>query len=260
MTRSNFAAVMTEVFRHEGGYVDHPKDPGGATNMGITLGTLSDYRKRKVTKAEVRALGKDEASVIYRLRYWSPIRGDDLPAGIDLVTMDASVNSGLGRGPKWTQKALGVAQDAHIGPATVKAARSADPVAVIKTACAARMGFLRGLKTWGTFGKGWSRRVASVEAVGAAMALGPQPGVLRDLAKDAKDARASDQRTATTSGTAGVATGGAGWSMPDNLPIWVAVVAAAILLAILINALGRARHNRARAEAFEAVAQEISHG
>jgi lysozyme family protein len=260
MAKSNFAAVMTEEFRHEGGYVDHPKDPGGATNMGITLATLSDHRKRKVTKAEVRALTKEEASEIYRLRYWSPIRGDDLPAGIDLATMDATVNSGLGRGPKWTQKALGVAQDGHIGPATLKAARASDPVAVIKAACAARMGFLRGLRTWGTFGRGWSRRVASVEAVGVAMAIGPQPGALRDLAKGAADARAADQRTATTAGAAGVTTGGTSWSMPENLPIWVAAIIAAILLVLLINALGRARHNKTRAEAFESVAKEISHG
>jgi lysozyme family protein len=260
MANSNFAAVMTEVFRHEGGYVDHPKDPGGATNMGITLATLSDYRKRTVTKAEVRALDKGEASEIYRRRYWSPIRGDDLPGGIDLVTMDATVNSGLGRGPKWTQRALGVAQDGHIGPATLKAARASDPVSVIKAACAARMGFLRGLRTWGTFGKGWSRRVASVEAVGVTMAIGPQPGVLRGLAKEAADARASDHRTATTTGAAGAATGGAGWTMPDSLPLWLAVAVAAILLVILINALGRARHNRARAEAYQTVAEEISHG
>lgn len=173
MTAANFPAVMTEIFKHEGSYVDHPKDPGGATNMGITHITLAEYRGKPVTKADVKALTKAEAEAIYRKRYWNVIRGDDLPAGIDLVMMDGSVNSGVGRGPKWVQAALRVKQDGKVGSETILAARDADPVKVINDACDARMAFLKGLKTWPTFGKGWTRRVDDVRKKALEMAKKP---------------------------------------------------------------------------------------
>jgi lysozyme family protein len=170
MTSPNFPAVMAEIFKHEGGYVDHPADPGGATNMGITFATLKSWRGQPITKADVKALTKAEAEAIYRAKYWNPTKCDDLPAGIDLIMMDGSVNSGIGRGPKWVQSALGVTADGKVGPATIAAAKVADPVAVINAACDARLKFLRSLKTWPTFGKGWQRRVDDVRAVALRMA------------------------------------------------------------------------------------------
>jgi len=170
MTRANFPAVMEQIFLHEGGYVDHPRDPGGATNMGITHITLKSYRGRSVTKADVKALTKAEARAIYEANYWNPTKCDDMPAGLDLVMMDGSVNSGIGRGPKWVQAALGVAQDGKVGPATIAAANAANVAEVINKACDARMAFLKRLDTWDTFGKGWTRRVDSVRKEALSMA------------------------------------------------------------------------------------------
>lgn len=170
MTATNFPAVMAEIFKHEGGYSDHPKDPGGATNMGITHITLAEYRGRPVTKSDVKALTKSEAMEIYRKRYWDVIRGDDLPLGIDLVTMDGSVNSGVGRGPKWVQAALRVAQDGKVGPKTITAAWTANAADTINAACDARLGFLKSLETWPTFRRGWERRVAEVRKKALEMA------------------------------------------------------------------------------------------
>lgn len=161
---SRFAACLAEVLRHEGGYVDHPADPGGATNLGITLATLSDWRGRPVTKQEVRDLTVAEAGAIYHARYWQPIRGDALPPGIDLAVFDWAVNSGPARAARGLQSVLGVAQDGEIGPVTLAAlARAPGPVTVITDLCDARMRFLRGLAGWPTFGKGWTRRVGEVE-------------------------------------------------------------------------------------------------
>jgi len=173
MTVANFNTIMDHVFREEGGFADHPADPGGATNMGITHITLAEYRGKPVTKADVRNLTRAEAREIYRRRYWNVIRGDDLPSGIDLVMMDGSVNSGVGRGPKWVQAALGVTQDGKVGPATIAAANKANAAVVINAACEARMKFLRGLKTFPTFGKGWTTRVERVRKEALALANAP---------------------------------------------------------------------------------------
>ena len=97
MTAANFDRALTAVLRHEGGYVDHPSDPGGATNLGVTRATLAQWRGRAVSKAEVKALTRAEAAKIYRALYWDEIAGDALPAGLDFAVFDYCVNSGPGR-------------------------------------------------------------------------------------------------------------------------------------------------------------------
>lgn len=170
MARDSFETALGAVLRHEGGYVDHPRDPGGATNMGITRATLAAFRGRPVTKAEVRGLTADEAGRIYRERYWNAVRGDELPAGVDLAVFDAAVNSGPSRAIRWLQGALALARDGRMGPATLAAARMAEPGALIRSFSAARLAFLRGLPTWPEFGRGWRRRVAETEAAALALA------------------------------------------------------------------------------------------
>lgn len=160
--KANFDLCLREVLRHEGGWADHPSDPGGATMKGITIGTYAQWKGRKVTKAELRAISDAEVAAIYRRNYWDKVRGDDLPSGLDLVAFDAAVNSGPARGARWLQQALGVADDGKIGPATLARAHASYAPAVIERAVGFRLAFLKRLKTWPTFGKGWSRRVEGV--------------------------------------------------------------------------------------------------
>lgn len=168
-----FADCLTELLRHEGGYVDHPNDPGGATNLGITLATLSAWRGRPVTKQEVRDLTKAEAGAIYRTRFWNAVQADALPPGLDLVVFDFAVNSGPARAVKTLQSVVGVAQDGAVGPVTLAAIKRAPGVVTIITDLSdARMAFLRSLPTWATFGRGWTRRVGEVEAAAFAAAGG----------------------------------------------------------------------------------------
>lgn len=170
MAESNYNFCLKEILRHEGLWSDHPNDPGGATMKGITIGTYAGWKGRKVTKAELRAISDAEVAAIYKRNYWDKVRGDDLPAGLDLVAFDAAVNSGPARGARWLQQALGVAADGKIGPATLARAHASYAPAVIERAIGFRLAFLRGLKTWQHFGKGWSRRVEDVRVTALAMA------------------------------------------------------------------------------------------
>lgn len=251
--KENLRRSLEQILRHEGGYVDHPRDPGGATNMGITFATLQAWRGKKITKADVQALPMSEARDIYAANYAAPIRFDDLPSGLDHVTLDASVNSGIGRGPKWTQAALGVAADGKVGPKTIAAARGCNVPATIERACALRMGFLRGLKIWSTFGRGWSRRVADVE--GFAMILAGEAASLPRRAETADTkAKAEAKRAGSTVAGGGVAGGGAETQLPDGLPDWAMIAIGAVVVLMMIYFLGRRLHERHRAEAFRNMA------
>lgn len=168
--KDNFPTCLRLTLAYEGGWSDDPRDNGGATMKGITLATYSHWLGHQATKAQLRAIPQDHVETIYRENFWDAVRGDDLPAGLDLVAFDAGVNSGTSRGAKWLQAGVGVTADGVIGPVTLDAAAKADHARAVNAACDARLHFLQGLKTWATFGKGWGARVAKVRA--AALAMG----------------------------------------------------------------------------------------
>src|SRR6185437_2259273 len=167
--RQNFPASVKLVLRSEGGFVDNLADPGGATNLGITRATLSNWLRHPASVADVQSLSVDTAMAIYQANYWTAIKGDSLPLGIDYAVFDYAVNSGPGRAAKDLQSVLGVAVDGIIGPVTLAAAAKAEPVGVINALCDARLAFLKSLYNWPTFGAGWSTRVAAVRAAAIAM-------------------------------------------------------------------------------------------
>lgn len=171
--KGNFDTCLEETLRHEGGWADDPDDSGGATMKGVTIGTFAQFKGRKVTKAELRAISDADLRTIYRRKYWDKVRGDDLPAGLDLVAFDAAVNSGPARGSRWLQAALGVTADGKIGPVTLAAAQEADAGFIIERALNNRMAFLRGLSNWWKFGKGWTTRVDAIRSAALRMAAAP---------------------------------------------------------------------------------------
>jgi lysozyme family protein len=168
--RENWDRAFAEVIKYEGGYVNHPKDPGGPTKFGITQATLSQWFGRAATIAEVRALTKEAVKPIYKRRFWDVIRGDELPGGVDFATFDFAVNSGVSRAARYLQSVVGVKQDGQIGPATIAAVNRYSAADVVKKLVAKRRGFLMGLRTWASFGKGWNRRVVSVQTIALTMA------------------------------------------------------------------------------------------
>lgn len=163
---ARFRTALAHVLRWEGGFIDHPADPGGATNHGVTLATLGDWRGRPQTRDDVRALTPDEAAAIYRARYWDRCRCAELPEGLDLLVFNGAVNHGPGQSVRMLQQALGVAADGLIGPVTFAAANSADASEAITETAARRMVFYGGLSTFRTFGLGWSRRLMDTVRAG----------------------------------------------------------------------------------------------
>lgn len=177
--RNNFEKALPAILKHEGGYVNHPKDPGGATNKGITIGTLKRLGidvdgDGDSDIADLKGLRHEHVARVYKLFYWDAVKADLLPPGVDYTVADFAVNSGPSRAAKHLQAAVGVVQDGDIGPKTLAAVAKADPEDIIRAIHASRMRFLRGLKTWATFGKGWSRRVDDVLALSLKM-LGDDP-------------------------------------------------------------------------------------
>ncbi len=174
----NFARSLALVLKSEGGWSDNPKDPGGATMKGVTLANFRRYVKADATKDDLRHITDAQVATVYRRFYWDAVAGAELPDGVDYAVFDFAVNSGPSRAIKFLQGILGTLQDGRIGPATVKAANAKKPDVMINALCDARLEFLKGLKTWGEFGKGWSSRVSSVRAQALAMAAQPAPIVI----------------------------------------------------------------------------------
>ena len=175
--KRNFKKALKHVLVHEGGWADHPKDPGGATMKGVTLATYRRHFGKAKSKNDLRNIADEELEQIYRSGYWGKCRCDELPVGVDYAVFDAAVNSGPGRGARWLQAAVGAKQDGGIGPKTLSRVEEHDPIQVTGVMCDRRLSFLRSLDTWPTFGKGWGRRVEGVRATAIAMAGGTSPAV-----------------------------------------------------------------------------------
>ena len=162
----SFAAVL----KHEGGFVNNPKDPGGMTNLGVTRSAWESYLNRSVTEAEMRALTPETVKPFYTAMDWDKIKGDQLPAGVDYAAYDLAVNSGTGRAAKYLQEIAGVTADGAIGPKSLEAIKSCDPDQVVDALCDMRLDFLKRLPTFETFGKGWTIRVNDVKEKASSMA------------------------------------------------------------------------------------------
>jgi len=168
--KENWDACFAMVLKHEGGFVNHPKDPGGMTNLGVTRTNWELYLDHDVTEAGMRALTPEMVKPFYKKNYWDRIRGDELPSGVDYAAYDLAVNSGTGRAAKYLQQIAGVTADGVIGPQSLKAIQKCDAEDVVDEICNMRMTFLKGLGTFETFGKGWTIRVNDVMAKATEMA------------------------------------------------------------------------------------------
>lgn len=166
----SFDTALQFVLGFEGGYSNHPRDPGGSTNLGVTQVTLDAHRRAHPDwslPADVRNLTKAQAARIYRAGYWDPIRGDDLPPAVALLVFDSAVNQGVSRASRLLQEAAGAQVDGKIGPVTVKAARDAAQWTLIREIAVGRALAYVATGNMATFGRGWFRRLFGcvIEAV-----------------------------------------------------------------------------------------------
>jgi lysozyme family protein len=159
----NFEKSLEIILKHEGGFVNHPKDPGGITNLGVTKKTYEGYVDEEVSVEDMKALTVYDVEPIYQENYWDQCKCDKLPAGLDLCVFDFAVNAGPGRAAKHLQTLIDTEVDGGIGPNTLNALQ--DKIAVdgvdllIENYQHARQEYYEGLSNFDTFGKGWTRRV-----------------------------------------------------------------------------------------------------
>lgn len=181
----NFHAALSRVLEHEGGFVNHPKDPGGATNKGVTLKTFRSLVKRSATVSDLKNITDAQLASVYR-HFWDGVRASEMPSGVDYSLFDFSVNSGRARAVKALQKVLRVSQDGKIGPVTLAAVENSDRTSVIEALNSDRLAYLKRLKTWKHFGRGWGRRVNDVLKASLDMAGrgGDEGGGHRDAKPD----------------------------------------------------------------------------
>jgi len=163
--QNNFDICVDLMLAHEGGFVNHPQDPGGMTNLGVTARVWEEWMGRPTNEKEMRALTPLMVKPLYKRKYWDAIRADELVDGLDYCVFDVAVNSGTGRAIKLLQQSVGATPDGGFGSITMALVKkaSSEPNTLIELYCARRLEFLQSLRTFETFGKGWSRRVAEVK-------------------------------------------------------------------------------------------------
>lgn len=172
----NFTKSLALVLKHEGGWSDHPKDPGGATMKGVTLANFRRYVKPDATKADLRKITDAQLATVYRRFYWDAVAGAELPDGVDFAVFDFAVNSGPTRAAKYLQAVVNAKQDGRIGPATLAAVGAVPCAKIINTLCDNRLAFMQSLKKlWPTFKNGWTARVKDVRSKALAMASAAPP-------------------------------------------------------------------------------------
>lgn len=168
--RDNYPLILGWAGLSEGGYINHPSDPGGATDRGITQRTFDAWNRRHgLPKRAVRGISKETADEILAVEYLDAVRADELPSGVDYTVADYSINSGPRQAIKDLQRVIGATADGQIGPQTLASLSTHDPADVIVALCERRLAFMKGLKHWPTFKNGWTTRV-----------MGKQSGVQAD--------------------------------------------------------------------------------
>lgn len=206
--KANYQDCLNRLLKDEGGYTNHPLDPGGPTNFGITLTDYRKYINKNGVAEDVKNMSVTDAKSIYKSKYWDAINGDTLPSGVDYTCFDYAVNSGLGRPRKALQRF-----------------KSLSGTKLIDAINDERLAFLRGLSTFPTFGKGWTRRVQGV----------------RDYSK----VLAKRDATSGTAAGAGVAGIGVGLSQYFHNHE-ILIISSTVALAVIIGAAIYAYKNKGK--------------
>ena len=167
--KANYDKCLETILHHEGGYVNHPKDPGGETNLGVTKRVYLEHGGTK----NMKDLLVEDVAPIYKKGYWDKMKGDELPNGLDLCVFDFGVNAGPGRSAKYLQTMIGTVADGGIGPNTLaKLAEYVEKHGIekcIEDFQGARQDYYEKLSTFATFGNGWTRRVDEMTELAMSM-------------------------------------------------------------------------------------------
>lgn len=243
MALGNFLRCHDVTAKWEGGWSDHPSDPGGKTMYGITLAKFREHYPNG-TAAQLRNISRKTALDIYQKDFWRPLACETLHAGVDLAVYDAGVNSGPARAKKWLVASAG-----------------GSAAQTVKAICAKRLGFVQSLKIWKTFGKGWSRRIADIEAKGVAWAMAataaPSTVTKNRLGTEAEDAA---KKAGKQAGGGAAAGGGGGYvavEQADQFASWALLGFVALIVIVAGVLIWRASINKTRAAAYAAEAAKL---
>jgi len=266
MARGNLSKCLPITLAHEGGMSMTRADPGnwtgGKVGVGVLKGTKYGIAASAFPHLDIKNLTLADVEPIYKTKYWDKVRGDDLPAGVDLTVWDYGVNSGPSRGVKELQRVVGVAADGVVGGGTLAAVNAANGRAIIKGVNARRLSFMRSLAIFKTFGNGWTRRVADIEAKSVAMYLSAtgmagmsKIAALKSEAKTAGDTASNQKASAGGAGAGGVGGAAASTATDPNWLLIGCVVAAAVMVAVIL--ILKSRQNKERAAAYDAAAMAV---
>ncbi len=263
MAQGNFEACATVTLGYEGGFTNDRRDPGnwtgGKVGVGVLKGTNMGIAANTYPNLDIKSLTKADVLPLYRARYWNGINGDALPFGVDLAVYDFGVNSGPSRGVKALQSAVGAKADGVAGAETITKAAAADGKKVIQTICASRLSFMRGLSTWNAFKRGWSSRVANVEAKAVVMWLTRGKGATAEskaaLLDEASLAGSKADQQKKTAVTAGGSSGSvAATAAVTDINWWIVGGIVAVVAIAAVALYVKSCQNSERARAYQEAA------
>ncbi|WP_051310712.1 glycoside hydrolase family 108 protein [Bradyrhizobium sp. Cp5.3] len=265
MAIANFAACLAVTLAHEGGYSNNRNDrgnwTGGNVGVGVLKGTNYGIAAHAYPYLDIKNLTLGDAKELYERDYWKPVWAESLPYGVDLATFDAGVMSGPRQGVLWLQAAVGAKEDGVAGNETISKALAANSKATIQKICAKRRTFVQSLSSWKVFGKGWSRRIAEVEAKAVAMWLTCGTGKLTEdgRAEMMKDSTAAQDKAVAQDTSAKCAGGvGVGVCVGDTILNrglnWIVIGVGVLLVIAAIVLWIDSRHNKERVVAYTDVA------
>jgi lysozyme family protein len=238
MATSTYDEALRRLLAHEGGYTNHPSDPGGPTNFGITIHDYRKYIDASGGAADVRQMTVEQAKAIYRSKYWNAMRCDELPAGVDFAVFDYGVNSGIGRAPKVLKRILDLdASTSAVTPQVIEAAKRRDARSIVGAICDERLRFLKSLRTWPVFGNGWGRRVSEVRMAALEMIVRAPARATESTRTVGRgqvpEPKAAREAMRTGGGAAVAATGAAFWEWIVGHPVAAALIAGLVIAAMV---------------------------
>lgn len=264
MALYTYDEALRRLLVHEGGYSNHPSDPGGPTNFGITIHDYRMYINPKGTARDVRALKVEQAKKIFRAKYWDALRCDELPPGVDYAVFDYGVNSGIGRAGKVLRRLLALKDSTHVvTDDVVRAAHKRDAAVLVDAICAERMKFLQALRTWNVFGRGWTRRVQEVRNAARAMATNSAKKVPQ-TPNIVGSPKVKEPSPVAKTATGVIAAAGAGfvavynWAIENPLLAALIIQAFIVVVYVIVHAMQEQAKPTPVPESFEEITGKVA--
>jgi len=239
----NYPICLRKMLRYEGGFANHPRDPGGRTLNGVTQAVYDAYRRKKGKPRIILTAGRanaaewqTEMAEIYEGGYWKPVHGATINHGIDGALFDYAVNSGPGRAIRVAQKLAGRPVTGRLTPDDVAAINKRSPAQFVDAICNERLAFVKSLKTWSTFGTGWSRRIADVRRYCGDLARGKK--AVDAVSPVASEGKAQVPANTAQKGTIVATGGGAGTGVGYQFGDWFAANPTAIAVICVVAIVG----------------------